>query len=184
MATLLDPVRTRLVAILSGTYPALAPYIPPSTFTESQVALPQANPGFPAGAQSAAANRAFDLTWPTSDFDPAGVENGSQGPFVRAVIFELRVQYAVQLPRAHTPLPTELALGAMEVASRRAQDDAARIVWALQQPGAWTGAAIGLLRLDPVTVTKADRVRAVALIRGVIGVSMSAATAPDLASLA
>lgn len=180
MATLLDPVRTRLAAILAGTYPVGAPYIPAGTFTESQIALPQANPSFPAGSQSAAINRAFDLTWPTSDFDPAGVEDGSQGPFIRAQVFELRVQYAVQLPKALTPLPTELSLGAMELASRHAHDDAARIIWALQQPGAWTGAAIGLLRLDPVTVAKADRVRAVALIRGVIGVEMSAATAPDL----
>ncbi len=180
MATLLDPVRTRLAAILAGTYPTGSPYIPAGTFTESQIALPQANPSFPGGSQSAALNRAFDLTWPTSDFDPAGVENGAQGPFVRAVVFELRVQYALQLPRALTPLPTELALGAMEVASRRAQDDAARIVWALLRPGAWTGAAIGILRLDPVTVTKADRIRAVAMIRGVVGVSMSTATAPDL----
>ena len=180
MATLLDPVRTRLAAIIAGTYPVCSPYIPPGTFTESRIALPQANPSFPAGAQSAAVNRAFDLQWPTSDFDPAGVENGSQGPFTRAQVFELRVQYAVQLPKALTPLPTELSLGAMEVASRRAQDDAARIAWALQRPGAWAGVAIGLMRLDPVTVTKADRVRAVALIRGAIGVSMSAATAPDL----
>lgn len=180
MATLLDPVRTRLAAILTGDYPVGSPYIPAGTFTESRIALPQPNPAFPAGAQSAAINRAFDLQWPTSDFDPAGVENGAQGPFVRAVLFELRAQYAVQLPRAHTPQPTELSLGAMEVASRRAQDDAARIAWALLRPGAWTGAAIGLMRLDPVTVTKADRVRAVALIRGVIGVEMSAATAPDL----
>lgn len=180
MATLTDPVRTRLVAILEGTYPVGSPYIPAGTFTEGRVALPLSNPGFPGGAQSAAANRTFDLQWPTTDFDPPGVENGSDGPWVRAVTFVLRVQYAVTLPKALTPLPTELSLGAMEVASRRAQDDAARIVWALQQPGAWTGAAIGLLRLDPVTVTKADRVRAVALIRGVIGVSMSAAAAPDL----
>jgi hypothetical protein len=180
MATLLDPVRTRLAAIIAGTYPVGSPYIPAGTFTERQIALPQSNPSFPGGSQSAALNRAFDLAWPTSDFDPAGVENGSQGPFVRAQIFELRVQYAVQLPPALSPLPTELALGAMEVASRRAQDDAARIVWALLQPGAWTGAAIGLLRLEPVTVAKADRIRAFATLRGVIGVSMSAATAPDL----
>ena len=182
MSTLLDPVRTRLAAILTGAWPVVSPYIPAGTFTESAIALPLANPSFPAGAQSAAINRAFDLAWPTSDFDPGGGENGSQGPWGRAQVFELRVQYAWQLPRAHTPLPTELSLGALEVASRRAQDDAARLVWALQQPGAWTGAAIGLLRLDPVTVTKADRVRAVALIRGVIGVSMSAAAAPDLGS--
>jgi hypothetical protein len=171
VATLLDPVRTRLAAIIAGTYPVGSPYIPAGTFTERQIALPQSNPSFPGGSQSAALNRAFDL---------AGVENGSQGPFVRAVLFELRVQYAVQLPPALSPLPTELALGALELASRRAQDDAARIVWALLQPGAWTGAAIGLLRLEPVTVAKADRIRAFATLRGVIGVSMSAATAPDL----
>lgn len=180
MATLLDPVRTRLAAILTGSYPANSPYIPASTFTESRIALPQANPAFPAGAQSAAINRAFDLAWPTSDFDPPGAEDGAQGPWVRAVTFVLRVQYAATLPKALQPLPTELSLGALELATRHAQDDAARIVWALQRPGAWTGAAIGLLSLEPVRVAKEDRVRVVATITGRIGVSMSAATAPAL----
>lgn len=180
MATLLDPVRTRLAAILTGSYPTGTPYIPASTFAESRIALPQANPSFPGGAQSAAVNRAFDLAWPTSDFDPAGAENGAQGPWVRAQIFVLRVQYAVQLPRPLTPLPTELSLGALELATRRAQDDAARIVWALLQPAAWADAAVGLLSIEPVQVAKEDRLRVVATIRGRIGVSMSAATAPEL----
>lgn len=180
VSTLLDPVRTRLAAILSGTYPVGSPYITAGTLTESRIALPQANPAFPAGAQSAAINRAFDLTWPTSDFDPPGVEDGAQGPHVRAVTFVLRVQYSATLPRALQPLPTELSLGALELATRHAQDDAARIVWALQQPGAWTSAAIGLLSLEPVRVAKEDRVRVVATITGRIGIAMSAATAPEL----
>ncbi len=180
MAALLEAARTRLVAILAGAYPVGSPYIPAGTFTESRIALPQSNPAFPAGAQSAAINRAFDLVWSESQFDPAGPENGSDGPHVWLQSFELRVQYAVQLPKALQPLPTELVLGAMELASRRAQEDAARIIWALQRPGAWDGAAIGLMRLAPVRVVKEDRLRAVAPIRGAIGISMSAATAPDL----
>lgn len=180
MSTLLDPVRTRLAAILAGTYPVSSPYITPGTFTESRIALPQANPAFPAGTSSAAISRAFDLSWPTSDFDPPGVEDGAQGPFVRVVTFVLRVQYAATLPKALQPLPTELSLGALERATRHAQDDAARIVWALQQPGAWSGAAIGLVGLEPVRVAKEDRVRVVATITGRIAISMSAATAPAL----
>lgn len=183
MATLTQPLRTRFDAILAGTYPSGTPYIPAGTFTARQIALPQGNPAFPAGAQSAAINRAFDRQWPEGRFEGNPIENGSQGPWIRSVRFILRVQYAVQLPKAHAPLPTELSLGALDVATARAQDDAAVIEWALLRPGAWDGVAIGLTELAATTVAQADRLRALATISGRFSVEMSAATRPEIASL-
>ena len=183
MATLTEPLRTRFDAILAGTYPSGTPYIPAGTFTARQIALPQANPSFPAGAQSAAINRAFDRQWTEGRFEGNPVENGSQGPWIRSVRFVLRVQYALRLPQALTPLPTELVLGALDVASARAQDDAAVIEWALLRPGAWDGVAVGLTELAATTVTQADRLRAIATVSGRFSVEMSAATRPEIASL-
>lgn len=178
--TVVDDVAARLRAILSGSYPVATPYLASSIFVEQQVTVPQANPAFPAGSQSAALDRRFELLWPDAGWNPGPEENGSQGPWIRGLAFALRMQYAVRLPRALAPTSSELALGAMELASRRAQSDAIAIEWALLRPGAWDGVAVGVTALKRSAVAKDGRTRAVLTISGEIAVSVSVASAPAL----
>lgn len=180
MTTLLDPITARLTAILGGAYPAspATPYVPASTFTPGVVYLPHQNPEYPSGTSRAAANRRWDLAWTSLDFDPSGTENASQGPWTRRAAFTLQVQYEIARPEALAPRDRQLALGALSVASQRALDDATLLEWAFLRPAAWSGVAIGYLRTEPITVTQADTVRAVARIAGTILFQQSAVTAP------
>jgi hypothetical protein len=180
MAGLLDSLSTRVSAILTGTHPSGTPYLTAGVFCAGQVSLPAQNARFPGGAAKAAANRRFDLAWSPLGFDPPGSENGAQGPWVRTATLTIRVQYEIQQPRALTPTDRELALGALEVATRRALDDAAVIQWALLRPGAFADLAIGVLLEEPATAEKVDSVRAVGTTRARFLVSQSAVTSPGL----
>ena len=182
MATLLDPIKARLSAILAGTYPTAPadPYLPAATFLERKVFVPVHNPLFPGGVQRAQLSRKFDLAWESMDAAPSGTPNGRQGPWLREVRFTLTVQYESTRPPALAPNVTEFTLGALESATRHALDDAMAIEWALLQPEAWTGVAVGYRRLSPVTASKADSLRAVSKLAAVVIFQQSAAARPDL----
>lgn len=155
---LLDAVQTRLLALLAGTYTTGGRYCPTSTFVAGEIFLPQQNPRFPSGSQSAALNRRFDLHWRALTYEGpnANAENELLSPVVRAADVDLLVQYAITLPNALAPTTTELALGAMTTASLRALDDAALIEWALAWTPNWSGVAIECVRRAPSTTAKRD----------------------------
>lgn len=180
MAGILDPVSERVSAIMTGAYPVGSPYIPAGTFTVGQVFLPAQNPRFPGGTAKAAANRRFDLVWGPLAFDPPGSENGTQGPWVRSATLAVRAQYEIAQPRALAPSDRELVLGALELATRRALDDAAVIQWALLRPGAFADLAIGVLLEEPATAEKVDSVRAVGTTRARFLIEQSATASPGL----
>lgn len=181
MAGLLDSISARVSAILTGAYPASpsSPYIAASTFTAGAVFLPAQNARFPAAAK-VQTNRLFDLAWSPLTFDPQGSENGTDGPWVRSATLTIRVQYALALPPSLAPTSAELTLGALELATRRALDDAAVIQWALLRPGAFQGLAIGCLLDAPATAEKADQLRAVGTTKVRFLVSQPATTTPGL----
>lgn len=156
--------------------------MPQGLFVQAKVFLPQQNPRFPGGAQNAARDRRFNITWTATDKSPSGTPNGVQGPWVRASRFVLEVQYAIAQPPPSSPTDTDLVLGATELASRRAHNDALAIEWAFVQPGVWDGAgtAIAYNRLEAITAAKVDKVRAVCRIAGEILFHQSAAARPDL----
>lgn len=177
---LLDDAKARMAAILAGTYPSPTPYITASTFVDTATMLPHQNPRWPAGTLSAATNRRYDIEWTGVENDPPGVANALEGPWQIAAAFTLRVQYALALPNALAPTGKELALGALEIATRRAQNDLAVIEWAFLQLLAWDTVAIGYVRRGPRTAAKADELRVVGTIQGALLLSQSAASSPGL----
>ena len=178
--TLLASIATRASAILTGTYPVGTPYLTASTFAETPVMMPLQNPEFPGGSRKAAANRRFDLTWERLGFDPPGSENGCNGPWVRSATLLVRVQYEIARPNKLAPPDADLALGALEAASRHAIDDAAAIQWAFLRPGAFADLALGVLLDQDAAVEKADSLRAVGSTRVRFLVAQSAASSPGL----
>lgn len=172
----LDALSTRIAAIVAGTYPVGSPYIPAGTFTAGGVFLPAQNPRFPAGA---VVERRFDLIWQRLGFDPEGSENGVQGPWNRVADLVIRVQYKITQAPSLAPSTTELVLGAQELASRKALDDAALIQWALLRPGAFAGLATGVL-LGESTPEKTDSQRLVGTTRVRFLKTQSIETSPGL----
>lgn len=175
---LLDDIRTRIAALLDGTYTTGGRYVTGATLTESPVFLPRENPEWP----DVVVDRTWDLTWTPSGlpltFDvPGGVESAFQGPHVTTVGAALRVQYEITRPESLVPRETELSLGALEVASRKAANDAAQLRWMLHYTRSWSGVAIGC-SVGPSTGAKADTLRWVQTIPLVWMVSTSATTAP------
>lgn len=179
MAGLLDPISARASAIIAGTHPLGAPYLPPNIFVPGQVYLPAQNARLPKGAK-VQSNRLFDFVWGPLAFDPPGSENGSSGPWVRTATLSIRVQYASVQPPTLALTDRELVLGALEVATRRALDDAAVIQWALLRPGAFAGVAIGVLLDQDATAEKADALRVVGTTRVRFLLEQSAEASPGL----
>lgn len=180
MAGLLDAVAARAAAIIAGAYPVGTPYLTAGAFVAGAVFLPNENARFPAGASKAAANRRFDFVWGALGFDPPGSESSTSGPWVRTATLSVRVQYEIVQPRALAPSDRELVLGALELATRRALDDAAAIQWALLRPGAFADLAVGVLLEEPATAEKVDSVRAVGTTRARFLIAQSAVTSPGL----
>lgn len=164
---LLDILSARASAIVTGAYPVAPedPYITAGTFSATPVMMPMENADFPGGTLKAAANRRFDFVWERLAFDPPGSENSAQGPWVRDARLLVRVQYEVVRPNRLAPPAVDLTLGALELATRRALNDAAVIQWAFLRPGAWSGVAIGALLDQDVTAEKVDALRVVATTR-------------------
>lgn len=175
---LLDALAARIAAIVAGTYPAAPsdPYIPAGTFAAGGVFLPAQNPRFPS---TAIVERRFDLVWERLGFDPQGSENSTQGPWNREADLLIRVQYKIVQAPALAPTSTELVLGALEAASRKALNDAALIQWALLRPTAFTGIATGAL-LGDATPEKSDSQRMVGIARVRFLLPQSIVTAPGV----
>lgn len=178
MAGFLDDLSARIGAILAGSFPVGAPWIPAETFTVGGTFLPAQNPRFPA---TAIVERRFDIVWQSLSFDPLGSENSTQGPWVRSARALVRVQYKIRQAPALAPSRSELVLGALETATRRALDDAALIQWALLRPGAFTDLAVGALLDQDATAEKVDTMRVVGTTRVRFLVSQSAVTSPGIA---
>lgn len=175
-------LRTRLAALLAGTYTTGGRYVSGVTFTESPVYLPLENPEWP----DVVVDRTWDLHWSPSDLPLAfdvdgdgGQENTFQGPHVTRVGALLRVQYELTRPEQLAPRITELLLGALETATRKATDDAAVLRWMLHHTPNWTGGdvAIGCM-VGRITTAKADTLRVVSTIPLTWLVSVSAVTSP------
>lgn len=158
MAFDLDTIETRLLALLAGTYTAGGRYVPAGTLTQASIFYPKANPRFPSGSQSAAVSRRFDLHWRALAYEGpnAHAENELQSPVILAPEVDLLVQYAIALPSALAPTDTELKLGAMALASKRALRDARLIEWAVAWTPNWSGVAIQCVRRATATTRKRD----------------------------
>lgn len=174
---LLDAFAERTVAILTSAYPVGAPYIPAGTFTVGEVFLPAQNPKFPTGA---VVDRRFDFVWKSMGFDINGSEVGVQGPWVRDPRLEIRVQYKIAQPPGLAPPKTELVLGALEAATRKALNDVALIQWAMTRPGAYADLAIGVLFEEDATADKADALRAIGTTRVTVLKSQSVVSSPGV----
>jgi hypothetical protein len=177
-------LRARLVGLLAGTYTAGGRSVTGATFTESPVVLPQQNPQWP----DSVVDRTWDFHWSPEAIpltfdtaDPQGQENPYQGPHTTRVGGVLRVQYELARPAPHYPRVAEVALGAIEAATRKATDDAARLRWLLTWPPNWNDIAITCM-VGPVTTTQADTMRVVSVIPLTWLVSTSAVTAPGWGS--
>lgn len=155
---LLDDVSTRLLGLLAGTYTAGGRYCPTSNFVAGEIFYPKSNPRFPAGSQSAAVSRRFDVHWRSLGYEGpnTNAENELASPVVLGVDLDLLVQYAITLPPALAPTDSALRFGAMAAASVRALNDARLIEWALAWSANWSGVAIQCTRRAIATTTKRD----------------------------
>lgn len=180
MALDLDAIETRLLALLAGTYTTGGRYCPASTFVAGTIFYPKGNPRFPAGTASAAINRRFDLHWRAESFEGpnANAANELQSPVVVALDVDLLVQYAIALPNALAPTDTELKLGALALASKRAIRDARLIEWAVAWTPNWSGVAIECVRRAPATTAKRDELCLVLTVPLRILVSNDTSTSP------
>lgn len=176
----LDALSARVSAILTGAYPVGAPYLTADALVAGAVFMPNENPEFPGGTRRASMSRKFDLVWGALGFDPPGSENSTSGPWVRTASLTIRVQYEVARPPKLAPSDRELVLGALELATRRALNDAAAIQWALLRPGAFAGLAIGPLLEEPASAEKVDSLRALGTTRVRFLISQSIETSPGL----
>lgn len=177
---LTDDLLTRLQGLLAGTYTTGGRYVTGATFVQSNVYLPQENPEWP----DVVVDRTWDLHWSPGDlplrFDVATdneQENTYQGPHVTQVGALLRVQYELTRPENAAPRDTELVMGALSTATKKATDDAAVLRWMLHHTPNWSGVAIGC-SVGRVTTAKADTVRVVSQIPLTWLVSVSAVTSP------
>ena len=175
---------TRLQGLLAGTYTAGGRYVSGVTFTAGQVYLPQENPEWP----DVVVDRQWDLHWSPEGLplrwdtaDPQGQANPHQGPHVTQVGALLRVHYEITRPEAVAPRETELVMGALAAATRKATDDAAALRFLLIWPPNWTDIAITCM-VGPITTAKADTLRVVSTIPLTWLVSTSAVTAPGWGS--
>lgn len=158
---LFDAVHARLLALLSGAYP-LAPgpadrALPRETFTLGQVFLPAQNPQWP----KVVVTRQYDLVYRELEYDAEDPtsENQHQGPHLRRLSVDVRVQYLLEVPRALAPRDRQLALGALTTATLRAMGDGALLEWVLVWPGSWAEVAVGCTRSGKTTVGKVDELR-------------------------
>ena len=181
---LTDDILTRLQSLLAGTYTTGGRYVTGATFTAGQVYLPQENPEWP----DVVVDRAYDLHWSPADlplaFDvdtPEGQENTFQGPHITRVGALLYVHYELTRPEAVAPRETELVLGALNAATRKATDDGAALRWMLHHTPNWLNVAVGC-GVGRITTAKADTVRVVSTIPLTWLVSVSAVTSPGWGS--
>ena len=157
----LDAVQTRLAALIAGAYPASPGpgdrVIPAGTFTMGRVFLPAQNPEWP----RIALTRQYDLVYREQEYDADDptAENQHQGPHVRRVSVDVRVQYALERPTALAPRDRELVLGALTTATLHAQNDGTLLEWVLAYPASWAGVAIGCTRSGRITAAKVDTLR-------------------------
>lgn len=186
---LLTDIKARLLALMAGSYPTTATppnrQISPGAFTLGRIYLPRENPEFPAGADSAAIERRFDVVATSLQYD--GVDDGAkntanpyQGPHVRDFAFEVRIQYAVNRPEDLAPREIELAMGALTDASFKGLSDLAVVEWAFLGPTAWQGVAIGWMRTGPSVAVKVDTLRMEARMPGRLLFAQSATSSPGL----
>lgn len=186
---LLTDITARIVALMAGTYPATSDVrhrqIPPTTFIPGVIYLPQENPEFPSGADSAAIERRYDVVATQLQYDgvDAGAVNSAnpyQGPHIRDFGFEMRIQYAIARPTDLAPRELELAMGALTTASVRALNDLAVLEWCFLGPTAWSGVAIGWMRTGPSVAVKIDTLRLEGRMPGRLLFAQSAVTMPAL----
>lgn len=186
MSNTLDNVKTRIGAILAGSYP-VSPgaddrRITPNTFAEGSFRLPLENPKFPV----VTVERRFDLRWVSQEYggDDPTAENQSQGPHLVAVSLDLRISYAFTQAPALTPPGELLAMGAFEAATRKAQNDWRSIEWALCWWRNWSGVTpasiVAIRRRGPVTCAPVDGVRVELFAPLVLDLSISATSDPGL----
>ena len=177
---LTDDILTRLQGLLAGTYTTGGRYVTGATFTASPVYLPQENPEWP----DVVVDRTWDLHWSPPDLPLAfdvdtaeGQENTFQGPHITRVGALLHVQYELTRPEAVAPRETELVLGAISAATKKATDDGAALRWLLHHTPNWLNVAVAC-HVGRVTTAKADTVRVVSTIPLTWLVSVSAVTSP------
>jgi hypothetical protein len=182
----LDNVKTRIAAILAGTYPASPGAddrrITPGAFVSGSFRLPLENPKFPA----VTVERRFDLRWVSQEYagDDPNAENQSQGPHLVAASLDLRISYAFTQAPALAPPGQLLAMGAFEAATRKAHNDWRSIEWALCWWRNWGGVSpasiVAIRRRGPVTCAPADGIRVELFAPLVVDLSLSATTDPGL----
>lgn len=143
-------IKARIEAILAGAYPAspATPYIPAGLFAPIAVTIPSQNARWPGGAARAAVSRRWDLVWRGARWDGTVGEGASNGPWVRRLGFDLRVQYEIEQPGSLTSSDKSLTLGALSVASQRALDDLLEVQRVFMLIGAWDGCAIAYVPQD------------------------------------
>ncbi len=157
----LDAVHTRLAALIAGTYPVTPGpgdrAVPAGTFAVGKTFLPAQNPEWP----KVALTRQYDLVYREQEYDADDptAENQHQGPHVRRVSVDVRVQYALERPAALAPRDRELVLGALTTATLHAQNDGTLLEWVLAYPASWAGVAIGCTRSGRITAAKVDTLR-------------------------
>lgn len=178
-------IKARIEAILAGAYPASPsqPYIPAGVFSPLSVTIPAQNPRWPGGAARAAISRRWDLVWLGARWDGTAGEGASNGPWVRRLSFDLRVQYEIRLPDSLMPTDKSLSLGALSVASQRALDDLLEVQRVFMLIDAWVGSAIAYvpqdnsITIDPLS---SDSVTAYGHLLGEILVQQDADSAATL----
>lgn len=185
MTTLLADITTRIAATLAGTHPASGTFpnrqITPGTFTPGQVFLPAENARFPQKA-AVTRSREYDVIWTALEYaepDRFGA-NAYQGPHVRLAQFTIRMVYPIRQPPALAPTDSELVLGALSIATRKALEDAAVIEWCWSYQPTWSGVALRWKRTGPATAPKVNDLQVHMLLPGELLFAQSAITMPGL----
>lgn len=182
MATL-DTVRDRIVAVLTGAYPAtpgpVDRQIPPDTFRAGRFKLALGNPTWP----SVDLERRFDLFWTDNETDPPGLADCYMNPQLVTFGAELRIDYKIVRPNALTPVGQVLDMGAFEAATRKAHNDWRVIEWALMWPPNWANLdpeCVRIYRTSQVNVRRVDDVRIETLVALAVELSVAGTTDPGL----
>ena len=181
--TPVQDIEDRIVAILSGAYPALpgTPYIPLGVFTQGDVFLSDQNPRHPGGPVRASINRKYDVVWRGARWDSNGIEGSAGGPWVRRLSFTLQIQYEVKFPNTLAPAAKRLVLGGLTLASRRALDDLLEVQRVFMLDPAWSGVAMAYVPdQNALTVEPFTSVSIVGRLKGDILVEQLAMTAETL----
>lgn len=177
-------LRTRLAALLAGTYTTGGRYVTGVTFTESPVFLPQENPKWP----DVVVDRTWDLHWsppgqPLRWYTASRQVNVYESPHITELGAVLRVQYEIAHPEQLAQRSSELVLGEIEAASRKATDDAAALRYILHYTPNWNGDGTAIdCWVGEIATQKADELRLVTTIPLTWLVSMSGVEPPGFGS--